>query len=100
MAKYPVPKPKFKQPADNWAWTSKGNCVGIDVNIFYLDDKARGDEKKAQEQAAKKICVGCPVINECLESALAHNELGVWGGTTEDERKKMKRLKIRVKKNA
>jgi len=31
--------------------------------------------------AAKRICAGCPVIEPCLEGALARKEpLGVWGG--------------------
>jgi len=31
--------------------------------------------------AAKRICAGCPVLERCLEGALARKEpLGVWGG--------------------
>lgn len=31
--------------------------------------------------AAKRICAGCPVLEPCLEGALARKEpLGVWGG--------------------
>ena len=31
--------------------------------------------------AAKRICVSCPVMEQCLEGALARKEpLGVWGG--------------------
>lgn len=31
--------------------------------------------------AAKRICAGCPVLEQCLEGALARKEpLGVWGG--------------------
>ena len=31
--------------------------------------------------AAKRICAGCPVLEQCLEGALVRKEpLGVWGG--------------------
>ena len=34
----------------------------------------------------------CPVAEECLEFALATNqEAGVWGGTTEEERRKLRK---------
>lgn len=37
---------------------------------------------------AKEFCLGCPVILECLKSALDSNERwGVWGGLTPSERR-------------
>ena len=45
-----------------------------------------------QIDAAKEICAVCPVNPECLEFALATNqEAGVWGGTTEEERRKLRK---------
>lgn len=39
---------------------------------------------------AKRICGGCAVIEPCLEYALANREEhGVWGGTSEKERRRM-----------
>ena len=39
---------------------------------------------------ARKICVGCPVKDECLEHALEHRiEHGVWGGCSERERRRI-----------
>jgi WhiB family transcriptional regulator, redox-sensing transcriptional regulator len=49
-----------------------------------------------QEQRAKAICAGCEVAVRCLEAALAANELGVWGGTNEDERRQLRRKKRRL----
>lgn len=41
---------------------------------------------------AKAICARCPVRIPCLNWALAHPwEMGVWGGTTEAERIRMRR---------
>ena len=43
---------------------------------------------------AKKVCRGCPYRAECLAWALENNEPGVWGGTSERDRKKMKRSEL------
>ncbi|MCD2191348.1 WhiB family transcriptional regulator [Actinomycetospora sp. SF1] len=42
--------------------------------------------------AAKRICTTCPVRAACLSVAVATGERwGVWGGTTEDERRAIRR---------
>ena len=42
----------------------------------------------ADIEAAKAICAICPVQPECLRYALqTGQEFGIWGGTTEDERR-------------
>lgn len=40
---------------------------------------------------AKAVCRICPVASDCLKYALVHNEQGVWGGTTEEDREAMNR---------
>ena len=49
---------------------------------------------------ARKICATCPVVDSCLEYALAHRiEHGVWGGCSERERRrilKRRRLSIAI----
>ena len=45
---------------------------------------------------AKAICAGCPVRSACLGFAMAHRDLqGIWGGTTDEERRKTRRSKAR-----
>jgi WhiB family transcriptional regulator, redox-sensing transcriptional regulator len=47
---------------------------------------------KADHRAVKVVCRACPVREECLAYALADETLqGVWGGTTERERREMRR---------
>lgn len=46
---------------------------------------------------AKKICQRCPYIEECFAYALATNQEGIWGGTTTNERNKIRRAKLRQK---
>jgi WhiB family transcriptional regulator, redox-sensing transcriptional regulator len=45
---------------------------------------------EAKSKEAKKICLQCPVIEQCRERALDHREsYGVWGGLSEGERDKI-----------
>jgi WhiB family redox-sensing transcriptional regulator len=42
--------------------------------------------------AAKAVCRACTVREECLEFAISTNqEYGVWGGTSEEERRVLRR---------
>lgn len=52
---------------------------------------AEGYDKAAREtrKQAKAICRQCPIQVACLTHALKNTEFGVWGGTTELERKEL-----------
>lgn len=41
----------------------------------------------AKENAAKAVCSSCPLQTACLTYALNHGVEGVWGATTEQERR-------------
>ncbi|MDQ1437468.1 MAG: WhiB family transcriptional regulator, redox-sensing transcriptional regulator [Acidimicrobiaceae bacterium] len=69
----------------NLSWRQRAGCRGVDPDVFY----PTSDEEAA---AAKSICAQCPVLQPCLEYALANRERdGVWGGATERERRRMVR---------
>lgn len=56
--------------------------------VFFPD----GPQTSVAVAAARQICAGCPVAAPCLEWAVAHpNEQGVWAGTTDNERRKLRR---------
>lgn len=38
-------------------------------------------------RAAKQVCAGCPVRTPCLAEALRNGHAGIWGGTTDEERR-------------
>jgi WhiB family redox-sensing transcriptional regulator len=40
---------------------------------------------------AKKVCGSCPVIRQCLRYAVLNECTGVWGGTTDSERKHIRK---------
>ncbi len=45
-------------------------------------------ENDPKIEKAKKICRRCPVRSQCLQEALENDWVqGVWGGTTDNERK-------------
>jgi WhiB family transcriptional regulator, redox-sensing transcriptional regulator len=70
-------------------WMDRGACRRMGTRTFFLE---LGD-RSADE--ARAICRRCPVQGECLQSALADRELvGVWGGTTERERRAMRRRRV------
>jgi WhiB family redox-sensing transcriptional regulator len=46
----------------------------------------------AEEAEALALCATCPVRAQCLEYALRNKEThGIWGGTTADQRRRMRR---------
>ena len=57
-------------------------CVDVDTSVFYPRQRIR-----SAIGYAKQICARCPIATECRDYALAHDLDGVWGGTTQDERR-------------
>lgn len=76
--------------ADIWDWQFEGACRGADPTIFFHPEGERGPSRENRDAAAKAVCAGCPVLQECAEHALRVREpYGVWGGMTEDEREEI-----------
>jgi WhiB family redox-sensing transcriptional regulator len=69
-------------------FTDSANCVGIDVNMFFTED---GSSTFQEENFLKRTCATCPVKSECLDYALNHAVLGWWGGTSELQRKRLRK---------
>ncbi|WP_019074377.1 WhiB family transcriptional regulator [Streptomyces hokutonensis] len=68
-------------------------CAGEDPELFFPFGNT--GPALVQIEEAKAICRGCPLIESCLQGALERNELGVWGGTDETDRRRMKRQAAR-----
>ena len=79
-------------------WQLKAACRGPHSAIFFPPAQfERKEEKEAREARAKAICATCPVQPECLDFALkTRQEFGIWGGTTEDERRALARAARKV----
>ena len=80
----------FSEPGDLFAsvaFLAVNACRGTDPNLFFPD---RGESL----EPAKRICGECVVRDECLEHALLNGErFGVWGGTSERERRRLRRTR-------
>lgn len=71
------------------AWMERAACRELSVDGFY-PEMVNGSTL-CITKAAKAVCAGCPVREQCLEYALAGDEReGVWGGTSPRERRNMR----------
>jgi WhiB family transcriptional regulator, redox-sensing transcriptional regulator len=71
-------------------WRTDAACRDADPELFFPDGDVRS--ARAQVKTAKLICRGCLVSATCLSWALASGqEAGIWGGLTEDERRRLRR---------
>ena len=71
-------------------WRDAAACRGADPELFFPDGDVRSVRARVEE--AKLICRGCPVSATCLCCALTTGqEAGIWGGLTEDERRRLRR---------
>lgn len=61
-----------------------GKCVGADPNLFFPDTMAQAREAVA-------LCNTCPLIEQCLNWAMAHEDHGIWGGKTARQRARMRK---------
>jgi WhiB family redox-sensing transcriptional regulator len=67
------------------SWMLQAKCRGVNPEEFFPGD-SNGFA------AARRVCAECTVRPECLEYALENGiELGVWGGASQRERKRIAR---------
>lgn len=73
-------------PDEVQKWRRLGKCTQLTFkqmdDLFFFG--AGGSPVKA-----RTFCASCPVKRQCLHFAILHNQVGVWAGTTEDERKEL-----------
>jgi WhiB family transcriptional regulator, redox-sensing transcriptional regulator len=66
-------------------WMAEGNCADKPPGVFFPSDGVG-------VEIARRICSSCPVKQVCLEYALRNRiDHGVWGGTSERERRRILR---------
>ncbi len=76
-------------------WRAGAACLSAEPDLFFPISTTGPAEK--QIERAKKVCAGCAVRRECLDFALAHDQMyGIWGGTTPDDRRRDRRRKRRA----
>jgi WhiB family redox-sensing transcriptional regulator len=75
-------------------WRSLGACRHHDPDLFFpISSTGPAIDQVAR---AKAVCASCPVRSACLRFALeTSQDFGVWGGTSEQERRNMRRRERR-----
>jgi WhiB family redox-sensing transcriptional regulator len=72
--------------ADDLSWQERALCAQTDPESFF-------PEKGGSTREAKRVCLSCEVRAECLEYALGNDErFGIWGGLSERERRRLKKM--------
>jgi WhiB family redox-sensing transcriptional regulator len=80
-------------------WRRRASCRDTDPDLFF----PVGTTGPALDQidAAKAVCRACEARDDCLEFALATNqEAGVWGATSEEERRKLRKAWLARRRRA
>jgi WhiB family transcriptional regulator, redox-sensing transcriptional regulator len=71
------------------AWMSQGACRSEDPGLFFPVSEI-GPSLRQVEQA-RAVCRLCPVLATCLRYAMDTSQQGIWGATTDEERRAMRR---------
>ena len=75
------------------SWRLMAACWSVDPELFF--PVCATGPAQSQLAEAKAICSGCRVRGECLAFALRTHQIhGVWGGTSEQERAEMRRVRV------
>lgn len=65
-------------------WVEQAACANIGGDMFFPDQGGNTSRPLS-------VCNRCPVIAECLTYALENDEQhGVWGGTTANDRRRIR----------
>jgi WhiB family transcriptional regulator, redox-sensing transcriptional regulator len=70
------------------AWMSHGACRGEDPGLFF--PLGESGTSLRQVERARAVCRSCPVLTTCLRYAMDTGQQGIWGATTDDERRAMR----------
>lgn len=63
------------------SWVEDAACVGVPTEMFFPEPGKKGDAL-----AAKRVCMGCPVMKQCGEYADKFGiEYGIWGAESRQE---------------
>jgi WhiB family transcriptional regulator, redox-sensing transcriptional regulator len=74
----------------DYTWRKGAICRDTDPDLFF--PVGTTGYALVQIDKAKQVCSECPACDDCLQYALETNQdSGIWGGTSEEERRQMRR---------
>jgi WhiB family redox-sensing transcriptional regulator len=94
-----VGTPTFDYDWDADNWRDLASCRTTHPALFF----PVGTSMNALDQveSAKQVCATCKVQGACLEFALQTNqEAGIWGGTSEEERRRLRKKWLAARRAA
>lgn len=75
-------------------WQTLGACRIEDAELFFPVGESAAALEQAEE--AKAVCRACLVVDRCLQWALeTRQDVGVWGGLSEQDRRRIHHRKRR-----
>ncbi|HVT21749.1 MAG TPA: WhiB family transcriptional regulator [Mycobacteriales bacterium] len=76
-------------------WRHRAACRDEDPELFFPIGTT--GPALLQVDEAKEVCRRCDAVDECLTWALdSDQDAGVWGGLSEEERREVKRHRLRT----
>lgn len=86
-------------PHSTTDWRHRAACQYEDPELFFPIGNTGPALLEIDE--AKSVCRRCPVMDQCLAWALeTDQDHGVWGGLSEDERRRARRRTARNRSKA
>lgn len=80
-------------------WRAAGACRSADPDLFF--PVSTSGRAITQIETARRLCASCLVKRECLDFAMDTMEAeGIWGGTTPDERIRIRRQEAARRRRA
>lgn len=64
-------------------------CKETEGDLFTHSERFFPKRRQSPDPAIA-YCADCPIIRDCLLYAIEHESWGVWGGTSDAERKKLR----------
>jgi len=89
---------RFLVPPDkDGTWRESAKCRFAKPEMFFPAGDSDADDQTVKQ--AKALCRTCPVREDCLLFALETKQVdGIWGGTTEDERRRLRRAWVTARR--
>jgi WhiB family transcriptional regulator, redox-sensing transcriptional regulator len=85
-----IPASSLVLASADYTWRKSAICRDTDPDLFF--PVGTTGYALVQIDKAKQVCSECPACDDCLQYALETNQdSGIWGGTSEEERRHIRR---------
>jgi WhiB family redox-sensing transcriptional regulator len=74
-------------------WRDDAACAGMDTELWFPVSAFPKGAELQRVRRAQEVCGPCPVRISCLAFALRTGQRGIWGGLTEQQRRRSKLCK-------